>query len=332
MDMLTFSEAWIKESAERAKIDPLKICTFGIKPLDDALYGICRNDLIVIGADSASGKSQLALDMAIHNALNNKKVALYFIEGGAGEAMARMKWKIMCDHYYTKYRDGTEIDYRKWRMNMSEDADLMQQLEEETSEMWTDRLDGNLFLYDFDKTFKIGDLLNSLGLVGKADLIIVDHLQYFDISNPKSELQEMGEILKKIKEITIFQSIPVVLISHLRKKDKDRGLPDQDDFYGTSNIAKISNISITICQNKVGEDFFNGIYPTFFRIVKSRTKISPNVAMLCNFEIKKQKYSEEYEVWAIGGRDPKILNKHQLPKWARVRNVNETPIQPDWNE
>ena len=128
---MTWDEVWDEESDFRLSIDPSTICTFGIKPLVDLLVGILKNDLVVIGADSGVGKSHLALDIAITNAINGKKVALFFIEGGAQEAIVRVKWKLISKIYYSKYKCGLDMDYRLWRMNMIENPELLKKIEEE---------------------------------------------------------------------------------------------------------------------------------------------------------------------------------------------------------
>ena len=324
MEIIDFTEAWKKEREHRRAIKPNSICTFGISPLDDALYGILPDDMVIIGADSAVGKSQLCLDMAIANACMKRQVILYFLEGGDEAAMRRMVWKLLTKKYFEEHKGmGVEMDIRKWSMNMHSKADFINDLEDKVMEMWGKRLDGYLKLATFDSSFTLKDLTESFPIYGNPDLIIVDHLQYFDISNPKSELQEISEILKSIKTITQFSNIPVVLVSHLRKKGNERGLPDQEDFYGTSNIAKISSLAITIAPAFTGENHAEGIYPTFFRIVKARTKVSPNLAMLCDFNIKTQTYSDKYKVFRLSdGRPVKELLPSELPKWATSVIVN----------
>jgi hypothetical protein len=224
----------------------------------------------------------------------------------------------MTEEYFKKHAHmGVEIDMRKWSMNFHDNPDFINKMEDEVIAELGKRLDGYLKIASFDNSFGLKDLVDSFPVYGNPDLIIVDHLQYFDISNPKSELQEVSEILKTIKGITQFSQIPVVLVSHLRKKGNERGLPDQEDFYGTSNIAKIASLAITISPAKAGEDHAKGLYPTFFRVVKSRTKISPNLAMLCNFNINTQKYESGYQVFRlVEGRPTKPLMQGELPKWA----------------
>jgi archaellum biogenesis ATPase FlaH len=332
MRIANWHEIWKETDVKRRAIDPSKICTFGIKPIDEALIGILKKDFIVIGADSGAGKSEICLQIALHNAKHGKKVALYFIEGGGEEAIYRIKWNLIRDKYYKDVRTGIEMDYRKWRMNMIP-GDTLREIEMSCLDELYDKIKDNLKIYTFDASFSLEDLTSSLGYFLKpkdetmaddllnytydVDLIIIDHLQYFTLINPKDELSETSAILKKINEITHHHEIPVILVSHLRKKEKDRGLPNQEDFYGTSNISKMSSVSIVLAP---GTQDRNKPYtfPTYFRFVKSRTKISSNIAMLCSFDLTTGRYNDYYDVYQLkyDVPDGKSLLNHELPRWA----------------
>jgi archaellum biogenesis ATPase FlaH len=327
MEMKDWSTLWMDEAIERADIDKTKICNFGIKALDDSMIGIFPNDLIVIGADSGVGKSEIALNMALHNASAGKKVALYFIEGGAKEAIRRIKWSAIKDKYFRDKKGFIDLDYRKWRLNMLNNP-LLEQIENECLLELNLKIKGNLEIYDFESSFTVNDLHESLGkYMNKSnfsdrklnvDIIIIDHLQYFNLESAKNEFNEMTQILMQIKNITNFWNIPVVLISHLRKKDKDRGLPNQEDFFGTSNIAKIARQAITISPDYSFDNHSDNIYPTFFRIVKSGTGLRSSFSIRCNFDLRRGKYQDEYELYRLSDERPlkNPMTLEQLPKWA----------------
>lgn len=346
MEMKSATECWVEAEESRKKIDPKKICNFGIKVLDDAMIGILPNDLIVIGADSGVGKSELALDIALHNATNGKKVALYFIEGGSEEAINRIRWKMIKTKYYSTRPTGLDLDYRKWRMNTIDDP-YIDRLNLECYNEFKAKIKDNLFIYSFEEGFTIEMLMNSLGFFSQMrkdnyafdevyldiDLLIIDHLQYFNLTNPKNELTEMTQILMKVKDITNFHKIPVILISHLRKKEKDRGLPSQEDFFGTSNIAKIASQAIAIASYYQGDDYAKNIYPTFFRFIKSRTGLRTSIASLCNFDYKSGKYQNDYAVYKLISDKPdaKPLEKFNLPKWAYDALLKKEKSEPRAN-
>lgn len=333
-DWIGWERAFQEEETKRLDINFNKLCNYGIKPLDNALLAIAKNEFVVIGADSGVGKSEMALEIARHNAKNGKKVALFYLEGGHIEAMQRMKWKDICEEYY-KNPCGIEMDFRKWALNMAVDKKI-HDISAEIYENLKDSYKDNLFFYPIAQDFKIEELISSIldfhklteskfgpfayeGLYD-LDLIIIDHLQYFSLDQAENEITEITKIIREVKKITDHKNIPVILVSHLRKKGKDRGLPDQEDFYGSSNIPKISSTAITLSPFSQEDNLDANIYPTFFRIVKSRIGIRPNYAMLCNFNLTNRKYADKYQVYKInkdGHLFGEPLTTEELPKWAK---------------
>lgn len=319
--MLSWQDAWKQEQLKRISIIRENICTFGVKPLDDALMGFLPDDLIVIAADSGTGKSHIGLDIALHNAMAGRNVALYSIEGNADAAISRIKWKTMMNLYYSAERTDIDWDFRRWKMNMQTDVGVLE-LEKKALGYLQTKLWDNLQLYQCKETFTIHDFKESLGTfkmktLDAPNLIIIDHLQYFTFDNPANELSETTEILREVKNLTEYHKIPVLLISHLRKKDKNRGLPNQEDIFGTSNIIKICSQCIAIAPSYTGVDHSQDIYPTFFRFIKSRTGLKSNYAVLADFHLKTGSYADQYKLVYVHDNQPKDdFKSFQLPKWA----------------
>ena len=334
---LSWRDGFKSEAEYRLDTDIEKLCRYGIKPLDDSLICIRPGELVVIGADSGVGKTEIAIQIASHNAKLGKKVALYHLEGGYREAVSRMKWKDICRHYYANH-SGLDMSYQKWVLNIEQDK-LLTEIEALVWKEYEEKFGDNLFLHKSDSDLTIIDFLaslmdfHSLSTAAGAkfndlaresgfdlDLIIIDHLQYFSLDQAENEITEITNIIRKVKHLTDKYGIPVVLISHLRKKTKDRGLPDQSDFYGSSNIPKISTTSITITPQINKEDFVNQIYPTWIRVVKSRVGIKPSIAMLCDFDNNQKNYLDKYSLYRVNGdghTSPEPLAQSELPKWAR---------------
>jgi replicative DNA helicase len=338
MSFITIAEAYREESTVRNNIDKNKICTFGIKPLDDALVGMLKNDLIVIGGDAGCGKSELAISIAQHNARLGRKVMLYFLEGGHEEATARMKWRDMCQEYFKNYTSfNVPMDYRSWRMNLIEPEHLgfMVELESKVYNKYREMYADNLKLYEISGDFNMENFVSSQldmanytrfveGIEGlkpwlNCDLIVIDHLQYFSLPNGEEEIASITAILREVKKLTQIHKVPVVLISHLRKKYRGRGIPDQDDFYGTSNIPKIASVAITLMQDRDGVDFNQGHYPTFIRVCKCRTGISPGLAIKATFSLHESKYLDHYSLHMIDNENivsEKEIDIAHKPSWA----------------
>jgi archaellum biogenesis ATPase FlaH len=339
IDFLTWKECFKKEAECRLDTDIKKLCSYGIKPLDDALICINKGELVVIGADSGVGKTEIAVQIASHNAKLGKKVALYHLEGGYREAIARMKWRDISQEYYLNHRgQNIEMNYQKWVVNLDQPK-LLMEIEAKVWKEYEEKYGNNLFLYHSKKDLTLTDFLASLldfhslatafgsltkegarGAGFDLDLIVIDHLQYFSLDQSESEITEITNIIRQVKKVTDDYQIPVVLISHLRKKSKDRGLPDQQDFYGSSNIPKIANTAITITPQINKEDFFSNIYPTWIRVVKSRVGVKPSMAILSDFDGRKKSYSDRYLIHKVNGdghTSPEPMTESELPKWAK---------------
>ena len=205
LSFLSWQDAFKQEAEYRLDTDVKGLCSYGIRPLDDALVCINRGELVVVGADSGVGKTEMAIQIASHNAKLGKKVALYHLEGGYREAIARMKWKDICNEYYLNHSGKQlEISYQKWCVNLEQDK-LMLELE---SKVWTDyneRYGNNLFIHHQSEDLTITDFLASLldfhSLETAAgaklndaqrmggfdlDLIVIDHLQYFSLDQAEN--------------------------------------------------------------------------------------------------------------------------------------------------
>ena len=151
----------------------------------------------------------------------------------------------------------------------------------------------------------------------EADLIVIDHLHYFDLPDGENELAQTTKIVREIKKFTDDYSTPVLLVSHLRKKYRDRGSPNIEDLHGSSNIPKIASTVILTTPNYGDYDHVNLRYGTFMRIAKSRSGIKPNVFAMIRFDGKLRKYEDKYEIWKVGlSNEPERMNENEWPSWA----------------
>jgi len=263
-------------------------------------------------------------------------VAVYYLEGGHKEAIARIKWRDICSIYFETHKDlGIEMDYHSWLVNEHVHP-LMGKIEAEVYLNYKDAYKDNLFFYNAKAGLTIDDFLSSLldfhdletcfgdTLKEKKgfnlDLIIIDHLQYFSLAQGENEYAEVTNIIRQVKTITDNYNIPVVLISHLRKTGKDTGLPDMEDFHGSSNIPKISTTSIMISPATDKQQLASNIFPTYMRVVKSRVGIKATYAALIDFDLTARQYRPNYELCKVnyfGEVATEPMAKEEKPKWAK---------------
>jgi len=339
-----FKNLYISESEYRNNIKFDELCKYNIKPLDDSLLAVARNELIVIAAGSGYGKTELAIHIAEYNAQQGKRVAFYGLEGGGREVIQRIKWKHMINLYFREYSDEhVEMDYRAWVLN-KDPHPLFLKLESLVYSNLKEKVGSNFYLYDnpeglncklfCQSLVKLEGLKADLSLdpmmrsnfkgITNLDLIVIDHLHYFSLDKDEDEISEITEILKTVKIITEEMQIPVILVAHLRKLPRGHGIPDKEDIYGTSNIHKIANTCIIVAPDHDKDDQANGLYPTFFRIAKSRQGLRPNLLICSTFDIYKREYGSDYELYKCGPNgDPatEAMLFNEKPKWARQYNV-----------
>ena len=130
----------------------------------------------------------------------------------------------------------TNKDEKLWKYRDAVKEDLINDCEE------------YLHVYKRKRALDIDMLTEQLVLAKtNADLVIIDHLHYFDFVTA-NEHQELTQILKKIRELIVQSRVAIVLISHLRKKTKDRFLPENEDFHGSSNIPKQADTCIIVSK------------------------------------------------------------------------------------
>jgi hypothetical protein len=341
MSFNTIEQLFIEDTSNRLDLKRENLCTYGIAPLDHACACIFPDEVVVIGADSGAGKTTLSLHIARHNVRKGKRVALYHLEGNQYEPVQRLKWQDICRIYYQNYKSLCyDMEYKKFLLGeigpeiATIEAQVYSEYKEQfanklfiykkqaglTLEKFKDSLENFSNLMPIDLLLGMKDVTSAVKASLDIDLIIIDHLQYFSLTNPMNELQEISEILRTCKTISESFNIPIIIISHLRKKGKERYMPGQEDFHGTSNIAKIASTAITLMPDYDNYDHYNLEFPTFIRVAKSRLGVEPNLAMRCIFNGRLRKYEESYLIHKIdsfGVVNEEHMEHAALPQWAK---------------
>lgn len=336
-----YTDAFKDETDFRLNLNPDKLCTYGIKPLDDANVAIAPNELVVIAASSGYGKTEAALAISRHNAMRGKRVAHYHLEGGAVEAIQRMKWRDISELYFsTYYKEHIELDYRNWAMNKDQ-SPLMLKMESEVYTNLKDKLQNNLYFYNRPEGLTCEDFTKSLldfhnlelafenpfEVKGgyNLDLIVLDHIHYFRYPDEEQEIRAITNIMLAVRDVVDKYHIPVVLVAHFRKLPRGHGVPDKDDIYGSSNIHKMANTCIIIHPDHEKDKSSEGLYPTYLRIAKSRIGIRPCDCIQVDFDIHTRSYKENYDmikVFPNGSVAGEVMTEMEKPRWARTLGLH----------
>lgn len=286
--------------------------------LDDCLRALLPNDLVLLGAPSGIGKTDLALSIAASNAQAGKRVHYFALEAEPRELERRTKFALLSREVYRQQRDGRDrMNYADWLLGKCEDVcgDLNRQMDQHILEHL-----GCLWTYYRGAKFDASDLRRSiLEIHTQTDLIVVDHLHYID-GDDEHEAKSLGDTVKTIRDVSLRIGKPVLLVAHLRKRDQGskRLIATLDDFHGSSNIVKICTQAITIERAASVDAPKWYLAPTFMTVLKDRRGGAPNLVALTQFDRRTKGYCSTYTLGKLvkGGSEWEPLTPADKPGWA----------------
>ncbi len=305
-------------SERRERIEAGKnLLTTGVTFLDEALGGIATKDLLIVASKTGVGKSQFVAHIALANVRLGKRVHIFALEAERLEVERRIKYQFISDLFFrSQNRSDIKINYMDWFYGRL-DSELGQYEEAADKELM--RL-STLFIYYRKNEFYAKDFQRlALSIKDHTDLIIVDHLQYFDSDNP-NENRATSDIVKMIRDTALLSEKPVVLVSHVRKTDKrlKQIVPDIEDLHGSSDISKIGTKVITIAPSQ--EKSSNTERKTLISISKCRIDgARSNHIGLLTFDLVKQRYEAPYKIGRLSfdGFEFEPMSGLEKPFWAK---------------
>lgn len=296
-----------------------KLLRFGLKFLDDAMLGIRTTDLVLIGAPSGVGKTQLCCQIALANLEDGKTVHYIALEAEEDEIERRMKYQIFATAFYglpSEMRRGTDISYDNWVNGAY--VDEWKEIEDYASKTIESGY-SRLFTYYKTGDFGVPQMIELIVSNAKdTDLFIIDHVHYFDFDDD-NENRAIKEIAKTARTLALEEQKPIILVSHLRKRDKGNSelVAGLDEFHGSSDLAKIATKVVTLAPGSVTS---SGMYETFFRTPKNRTQGSvTRYAGRVLYDSRTTLYGKTYKVGLAGltrtGGFEELAHAH-YPQWA----------------
>jgi KaiC/GvpD/RAD55 family RecA-like ATPase len=298
-----------------------EILKFGVEFLDHALRGIFPDDLILIGAPSGIGKTQLCCNIALANLSDERKVHYIALEASEFEIERRLKYPLIAERFFGDPERPilkTKFNFPDWLMGSF--SDELSRYEEEAHKFFETAY-RDLFIFNKSDKFGINELIESVcHASAKTDLIIIDHVHYFDFEE-RDENRAIKEIAKTVRTLALEEKKPIILVAHLRKKDRhnEELCADLDEFHGSSDLYKIATKVITFASG--GPDQ-KGNFKTYFRIPKNR--IDGGVTRFLGeekFNPKKGGYEQGvYKIgWANQKRSTEFVEvgENFRPEWAK---------------
>lgn len=316
---------------ERPLRDELKgkLLAFGNSFLDDSLLGIRPDDLILVGAPSGVGKTQFCVNIAIANVRAGKRVHFFALEAAQFEIERRLKYQLIASEFYSNPNRpaiGRPLRFDEWEVG--EFTDVLKSYEE-MADGYCKNMFGNLHtFYKVDKDFNVNSLIENVTFVqDETDLIIIDHVHYFDWDDTDDN-RAIKEIAKTARDLCLRSEKPIVLVAHLRKKDRQNcdlaaGL---DEFHGSSDLTKIATKVITIAPGGPCPVTMGG-YITYIRTPKNRHSSSSSryLAQIV-FNENRGGYETEYKIGWANSKSFRELSHSERPSWfGRSLDRREKP-------
>ncbi len=212
----------------------------GFERLNKITLGLQKDDLIILAARPAMGKTAFAVNLAQNVAMlnNNATIAFFSLEMGAEQlAMRMLSLEAQVNSHFLKTANLTPE--QKNAMNYA--ADSLSNL--------------NIY-FDDSPGIKISDIKSKsrkLHSELKLDLIIIDYLQLITSNNHRgNRQQEVSEISRSLKELARELKIPVISLSQLSRgvESREDKRPVMSDLRESGSIEQDADIVMFLYRDE----------------------------------------------------------------------------------
>lgn len=297
---------------------------FSIAYLDDFCLGIHPTDLVVLCASSGAGKTTIAALIAQLAAARGKRVHYFALEAHETEIEQRMLFREIGD-VLRENRAHRFPTFQEWFYNT---VPISPEIEIEARRRFEAKIDGMFTFYRGEK-FTADDISRRFAAVrSETDLIVLDHLHYVD-SDDANENRGLKEITKAIRDSALAMEKPVIVIAHLRKRDrnKPRLIPEMEDVHGSSDIVKIATKIIALAPARDRPSADPKFAATYMQVVKDRFIGTSGYAALCAYNLETLRYEESYVLGRLSfsGDEFEHVAESAKPRWAKRGMCFGTP-------
>ena len=180
----------------------------GFHDLDDLTSGFQSSELIILAARPSMGKTALSLNIALHNALNNKKVAFFSLEMAREQVLLRLLSSLSKINL-SRLVNGQVGDHA-WSRLIASAAQLSE------TKLF---IDDSSPLSPYEIRAKARRMKAREGL----DLLIVDYLQLMQLAeHGETREREVSEISRLLKAFAKELAIPIIALSQLNRGVESR--------------------------------------------------------------------------------------------------------------
>jgi hypothetical protein len=249
------------------------------------LNGFKEEDLIILSGLSGCGKSTFVLNLLNEFLKNGKHCLGFFLEGKIFFYILRM----MCIESGKKIED-LRNDKEEWEGLKRQFASYP------------------LYFYSGPQadisTKKIIDLSKSATKMFDINFIAIDNIQKF-VRDDRNVVTSTSDAASQLKDLAVDLKIPVLVIAHVRKPEKNKKRVTMYDAKKSTTIFKNADIYLVIWDRKKEGSLEDDIILT---IEKNRGG-EGGIDLLMTFDKKIARFSERAEILNIDSVSQKIKNE-----------------------
>ena len=183
----------------------------GLADLDRVTLGLNKSELILIAARPGMGKTSIALNMALHAAMNEgKTVAIFSLEMGREQLVTRLLSKV--SSVPSQNLLTGQLSDSQWQ-SITDAAQILSA---------TDiRIDDN-------PSLTVADMNAQCRRLKKLDLVVIDYLQLMQSAGSghswsnESRTQAVSDISRMLKIMAKELNVPVICLSQLSRANESR--------------------------------------------------------------------------------------------------------------
>lgn len=202
----------------------------GLADLDRILAGFQKSNLVILAARPGMGKTALALNIAQHSAVHDKKkIGFFSLEMSREELVDRLL--------------VSQADIDAWKLKTGK---LDQQDFLKISDAMGILAEADIFIDDTPglSIYEMRTKARRLMMEHQIDMLVVDYLQLASGRTKDNRVQEVAEISQGLKNIARELKIPVIALSQLSRAVESRGekIPQLSDLRESGSIEQDADV------------------------------------------------------------------------------------------
>lgn len=320
MGFRTFAER-VEGERERRMADAGKQLSYGVAYLDAVTGGIVPRDVVLLGAESGLGKTELATIIAMTAATAGKRVHYFALEPEPDEVERRLKFKLLAKMLSPS---GVHLSFQDWMQGKQDH--LTQDIEEHADRVLGERYQRLHTFYRSARRapFTADDFARmARALEDESDLLVLDHVHYFDEGEDANRGQKRNAMA--FRDLAVQTGRPMIQIAHLRKKSTaprkggPRLVPERDDFEGSSHLFKPVKRAVLLAPAFREKRPVPWVWPTYLALVKNTYDSTRcRYVGLVGFNARQNSYEEGFVLGQLVSQGTKFeaVPGGELPYWS----------------